>query len=270
MQEIGIEGPRMRLPGQSEEVPFYVQHPAPQPTEFNGSNNGPRPRSGTLETAFVPNSSSLSRPSPSILRNAPNASRTRGESVSSMSKRVDFSLGMKGVSSGDMMGDVYDNNPQARMPSSVHRSQSRLRNDSRDQQELRDSTSATRATSRDDHGRLRFGLGRSSTESQSRLRSGPSGVHRNRFFGRRAGHSMDGAEDDLMEQGMADIPEAGPLSEPADPRTGMITSQAIVPEENTSDGGTLGREMSWEDPPGVGKPLGRSWTEDFELRKLKK
>ena len=271
MQEIGIEGPRMRLPGQSEEVPFYVQHPVSQPTELNSNDSGPRPRSGAQETAFVPNASNLLRRGPSILRNAPDASRTRGESVSSMSKRVDFSLGMKGVSSGDMMGDVYDDNPQARMPSSAHRSQSRSQNNSREQQDLRDNTSATRVTSRDDHGRLRFGLGRSSTESQSRLRRGPSGVHRNRFFGRRAGHSMDGAEDDLMEQGMADIPEIGPLNEPTDSRTGMVTSQAIVPEENTSDGGgTLSRDMSWEDSRGVGKALGRSSTEDFELRNLRK
>ena len=275
MQEIGIEGPRMRIPGQKEDVPFYVQYPVARQTETNSTDNGPYPISDTRETAFVPNAGDGPRKNPSILRHAPNVSRgprARGESVTSMSKRVDFSLGMKGVSSGDMMGDVYDDNPQARMPSIASRSLSHSQNGRASQdKDQRDDRNVAHATSRDYQGRSRFGLHRSSTESQSRLRSSQSGVHRNRFFAHRgAGHSIEGADEDLMEQGMADIPEMGPLRDHSDPRTGMVASQAVRPEGNSSDGGTLGRELSWEDHPSIRKAPLRSRTEDFEMRTLKK
>ena len=107
MIEIEIEGPYMRTAGQKPNVPFYVA--------------GDRFASSTTSTSYGPGHSSqdpdldidripapAARHQGSILRRArTSSSRQRGESVSAMAKRVDFSLGMKDVSSSDIMGDVF-------------------------------------------------------------------------------------------------------------------------------------------------------------------
>ena len=271
MQEIGIEGPRMRIPGQKEDIPFYVQYPVPHTLE-QSSEVGPGPRTGSLsqETAFVPNAADCpgTRQNPSIIRprtSISRPSRTRGESISAMSKRVDFSLGLKDVSSGDMLGDIYEDQNKPRVPdyskiasSSLRDAENRVarEDDARDDATLGSTTSFTGA------GRSRFGLHRSSTDSQTRLRSSRSAVHRNHFFGSRRGKldHPDDVEEDLMEQGMAEIPEAGPSSGHLDPRSGIVSPQAIW----------LNRESDSLPNREVGKKPMRSQTEDFEMTRLGK
>lgn len=277
MQELGIEGPRMRLAGAAENFPMYLQGAYP-PTQSQqpGPNDGlsPGPRSGSLarnETAS-PQDVQQSQPinsHPSILRARAGSSRQRGESLSNMGKRVDFSLGMSSISSGADMGDVYDK-PRARLPTitSPSVSPARGRNSgSRDGRPSEDFDNESLART-------------SSRESQlGKAVSGASGrTHRNRFFGRgrsKLGSAEEGTNMDDLERGisvteMPDIPEAsGPnsatlLDEQSgtmpesrgrgrprrgtasevpntvvsriDPRTGMVSSQAVAPDSAVERG----------------------------------
>ncbi|MCJ1388020.1 hypothetical protein MMC18_000864 [Xylographa bjoerkii] len=281
MQEAGIEGPRMRIPGQKEDTPFYVQHPPYRPTTGDTTAvMGLGPESGLVardarDVPFVPVASGVPCHQRSNLRGGSilnRGGRQRGESVSSMSKRVDFSLGMKDVSASNMMADVYDDNPHIRLPdmskSSVSCSRS-IRNRTVREEDEDDNSELGRTTSRlsrDGDIRSRFGLHCSSTESQSRLNKSYSTIHRNRFFGRR-GRAVDweGADQDLMEQGMADIPESRPTSAKLDPRTGIVSPQAVKIETNSTDGVVT---LSTWDSLDVGKPPERMGTEYLEMRRL--
>jgi len=268
MQEIGIEGPRMRLPGQKQDSPYYFQNMTPDaPSGFtSGVDNGPGPRSGSLsrETPFVPNAADEPPPGrhPSILRHAPStsrATRARGESVSAMSKRVDFSLGMGEISSGDLLSDVYSDRSRPRVPD-FNKSPTRTRGLSNRISEEMDNHTLGRTTSAE-------GASRYSNESQNRLRSSHSAIHRNRFFSRNRGASKDSADQELMEQGMADIPEIAENSRRMDPRSGMISQQAMRTTTNTSNAGLTDAGAGLR---GVGKLPQRSQTDDFEMRRLRK
>ncbi|MCJ1404162.1 hypothetical protein MMC11_007387 [Xylographa trunciseda] len=278
MQEAGIEGPRMRIPGQNEETPFYVQHPPSRSATGDASAGmvlGPESGFVARDARDIPFVTGVPRHQASTLRGGSvfnHGGRQRGESMSSMSKRVDFSLGMKDISASNMMADVYDDNPHVRLPdiskSSLSRSRS-VRNQTVREEAEDDNIGLGRTTSRlsrDGDIRSRFGLHRSSTESQSRLNKSYSTIHRNRFFGRR-GRAMDedGADQDLMEQGMADIPESRSTSAKLDPRTGIVSPQAVKIETNSTDGaGTL---STW-DSRDAGKTPEMIGTENFEMRRL--
>lgn len=284
MQEIGIEGPRKRIPGANEDTPFYYHQTEGRVAENSSSSNseyksGPGPRSGSLarDPAFVPNAADTSgidgnRP---ILRNG--SSRPRGESISAMSKRVDFSLGMKDVSSADIMGDLDSNRSQTRVPNVVTDSSSRSREyrsrsigeDSANRSE--DEATIRRAESRAGNSRSPFGFGRrASTESQSKMRRGNSLLHRNRFFSRGKRSDEGDEERDLMEQGMADIPEAAGQADRIDPRTGTVSPQAVrpstaMPNTGPTSGGapqSFGERMRLEYP-------GKSRTDDVEMRDMR-
>lgn len=221
MQEVGIEGPRMRIPGQKEDLPFYYQHAG----NHNSGQTGPASQSGLFdrETAFVPDEGNSHR-STSMLRRPGSTTRTarnRGESITEMSKRLDFSLGMKDVSSADMMGDLYESvtpsragfrrnsNPSPRTPRTIPE-------EDHPEDDLGRATSTSQS---------RFSLNRTSTESRSKVRGGHSVNHRNRFFSKRSKKEPTGSEyEDLMEQGMADIPEA---LEKIDPRSGLVSPLAV-------------------------------------------
>ena len=234
MQEIGIQGPRANIPGCTSEQPFHVNQQTGL-SSVNTNSNGP---SQQQDPAFVPALNKRpSNPSihqqPSILRNGASVrtARPRGESVSAMSRRVDFSLGVKDVASGNLMGDVYDNEPnQGRLPDIRMPSPSRSRSAKRDDrieeeaeeemeadQKEKKKSKMGRSTSRSDRGsvtspskRSKFGLRRSSTESEAKGRTG-SVIHKNRFFGKKAREREEAEseyQDLMMESGMADIPEA--------------------------------------------------------------
>ncbi|MCJ1296915.1 hypothetical protein MMC34_008483 [Xylographa carneopallida] len=282
MQAAGIEGPRMRLPGQKEGIPFHVQHPSSHPIASDvEAGPGLQPESGFVardarDIPFVPATSDMFRNHSSTYRSGSilnRGGRQRGESVSSMSKRVDFSLGMKDVSASNMMADVYDDNPHIRLPEISKSSFPRSRNvpnhqvvQEEDEDEKTGLGRTTSRLSRDGDSRSRFGLHRSSTESHSRLNKPYSTIHKNRFFGRR-GRATDGdsAEEDLMEQGMADIPESRPVSAKLDPRTGLVSTEAIKIETSSSD--EVGSLSTWESRD-VGKLLERTGVENFEMRRL--
>ncbi|KAI9746126.1 MAG: hypothetical protein M1818_000807 [Claussenomyces sp. TS43310] len=261
MQDLGIEGPRQRLAGQSADVPIYLHgaYPPPPGTQTIDSSqpfDGPGPSSGSLrhELPFVPeagNSVAEIDSHPSILRRG---GRARGESVSQMSKRVDFSLGMSAISSGAEMGDVYEDREKPRIPVMSKTSPSPARGG---------------RTSQDDNS----SLARSST-IDSRLQRVDSGTgsmqtHRNRFFGRskRRGIAEEGTAMQDLEAGvrsltnlssadMPDIPEASgatscsaPITQPLarsgsgskiDPRTGIVSPQAVS-DDRARDRGELPR-----------------------------
>ena len=230
MQDADIQGPRARIPGSAASNPFYQSNISdlPAPNENNNNNDGPGPQSGSLAQERSPrmqhHSSILRRPS-----NMSHTSRARGESISAMSKRVDFSLGMQDMSSGDQMGDIHDNGSRPRVLDS--RSRERNRMSEVPEEDTQEKEPPRRSVSQ----RSRFGIHRASTESQTRLKSSPSVSHRNRFFSRRRGsNSGQGEYEDLMEQGMADIPESRAPSDPMDPRTGTIGSQAMRQYSSTS------------------------------------
>lgn len=293
MQEIGIEGPRRRIPGTNEDTPFYYHQTGGRvPEVSNDSNNehkfGPGPRSGSLarDPAFVPNaadSPNIDR-NRSILRNGSRMSRSRGESISAMSKRVDFSLGMKDVSSADIMGDLDDSRSQTRVldirtDSNSRSRETRARIVEEDEANRReDEATIRRAESRTGNSRSPFGLGRrTSTDSQSKMRRGNSLTHRNRFFSRGKRTDEGDEERDLMEQGMADIPEVAGLSDRMDPRTGIVSPQAVRPstESENSDAAipAAGRKssgglQSFEERMRLEHPGGFR-TEDFEMRNMR-
>lgn len=242
MHEIGMEGPRMRWPGATSQFPMHLHDayppqytPAPPPSSTD--DPGPGPRSGSLArevppypepmdptapNPIMPPQSQPLRNHPSILRNrgfSTSHSRQRGESISAMGKRVDFSLGMSAISSGADFGDVYEDRKPVLPPTITHTSpspaptpglgrgsSSRVRGS-----EERDSSSVARTGSRDSNNNP---LGKVVSGSSS------SKTHRNRFFGRigrsRLGAADEGMDLDDLEAGnrevtvddLPDIPEA--------------------------------------------------------------
>lgn len=282
MQEVGIEGPLKRLPGQKEDAPYYVQYtnlvgPASSNT---GGDNGLRPQSGSLirDPAAAADTGDQLSHKRSILRQPSDASRRtrrpRGESITAMAKRVDFSLGMKDVSSsGDMMGDLYENVSPRRIPGARRESASRARDmrdriAEEDEDEFR-KESQGRSTSRTAESTSRFRLQRSSTETGSKLRRSFSSIHRNRFFPRHGGQNNRGEYEDLMEQGMADIPESAGSSGRLDPRSGQVSSQAVrMTTEADLDRGRLPGSPTHDEQLPLPGPA-RSQTENLEMRNMK-
>lgn len=281
MQEVGIEGPLKRLPGAKEEAPYYVQY---SNRGFPPNSNAPDDddsgaRSGSLvrdhaSTSNIGNRTPL-RHQRSILRQPTSATgssgRPRGESISAMAKRVDFSLGMKDVSSGGLMGDLYEDVSPNRMPGIRRNSASRSREArgrilEEDEEQLNTEGDA-RPASRAVEGSHRYGLHRSSTESGSRIKRSFSSIHRNRFFPRHARRNSKGEYEDLMEQGMADIPESVGARGLIDPRSGTVSPQAVrMTTESDLARGSV--PLATTQHAGF-QPPARSQTENYEMRDMK-
>ncbi|PYH38230.1 Mechanosensitive ion channel family [Aspergillus neoniger CBS 115656] len=112
LQEIGIEGPRMNLQGARVDIPFHVAgFPSHNMGAPPGSSDGRPPPTPVYQHDSIPENtgSSSSVRQHSILRRGADAAaaRARGDSMLTR-KHVDFSLGMRDVSSGDVMGDVFE------------------------------------------------------------------------------------------------------------------------------------------------------------------
>ncbi|KAF2729661.1 hypothetical protein EJ04DRAFT_446792 [Polyplosphaeria fusca] len=261
MSECGIEGPRMRYPGQKESFPMYLQNLPHEATPGVGHNGNPDNPSGVLhkesqdEPLVPPPSGGTENQAPtrfgSILRTG---GRSRGESMAAMGRRVDFSLGMRDINAADMGGDVFDDrDSQARTRAMI-----RVNSPSRHSQERsRASHDTGRSTS------ISQRLHRAPTESmQSRERS----IHRNRFFGR--GHRGQADEEAGMTN-MADIPESGFNSskEKLDPRSGIVSPEAMradYDDRATSSGALPGTA----DTDRTFLPPNRAQTDTFEMRRL--
>ncbi|KAF2836327.1 hypothetical protein M501DRAFT_997085 [Patellaria atrata CBS 101060] len=237
MQEIGIEGPRMRYPGQKESFPVYLQN-IPHIGDPNGilkSDTQVPPSVAPTEQNQVPHSST----------------RARGETLAAMGRRVDFSLGMKDVSSGNYTGDVFedDSRSRVRIPAEYRSPKRRSQDQSRVSGEVvgRSSSISSSAMPR---------LNRIGTDtSAARNRTN----HRNRFFGRNRGQDDEAV---LMESGMADIPEnRTPGGHRIDPRSGMI-SPAAVRIDNQEHAGP-----SSTPAPALHHPA-RSMTDSIEMTRI--
>lgn len=272
MQEIGIEGPQQRIAGQQEENPFYYAAAASKPPFEQadlGSDQGPGPQSGSLARRTP---SLRQQGSHSILREGSIASRKRGESISQMSRRYDFNR-----EASDVMGEVYSQSP-ARPPPEIRRTSASRTRIAEEKAEFDDEQRIAKVERNETSRPSRFrSLHRTSTDTQQlRLRTGGNSVHRNRFFPRRGQRdSLDGADQDLMEQGMADIPESRNSVVRMDPRSGALGSQAVRMDTNTSYAGSQHSLQSGKpvtgagalEEGGFGAPE-RARTETYEMRRM--
>jgi small-conductance mechanosensitive channel len=236
IQECGIEGPRMRYPGQKESFPVYLQNLQNPATPGVGQNGNPDNPSGSINNrpidepfvgpakdsgnTDIPNTGSAPNRQPSILRQAGPSGRQRGESIAAMGRRVDFSLGMGSMGLNDPSGDVLDDREtEARNRATVIRvtSPSRHSNDRGSETGGRQSIESGHSTS----------IQRVGTNSSLGAKER---THRNRFFSRNRGADE--------EVGMAGIPEADydtpPRTNTLDPRSGLISPQAVRLDTNES------------------------------------
>ncbi len=274
MQELGIEGPRRNNAGWRSDIPYYMQLPPGAPPlvggNFNGTDTDDRNHASETIMGDPIHQTPIHAPAlghPSILRRRPSTGqlgRPRGESLSAMSKRVDFSLGMKDVSSGEQLSDVYEDRARPQYEN-VIRESNRIEEERRTS-ESQDRDGPARSSSRDQShhmsGILRrsttqsFGGGGNNRPSMSTHRASVSSqeTHRNRFLHRfnRTGRSMDQPRDSLAEEGQA------PPLRPLDARSGNVSSQAVRMDSNAS--------ASVEPFPAM-QPT-NSHAEDFELRRV--
>lgn len=319
-QELGIEGPQMRYPGQRQSFPVYLQNVPHQQTPGTGHGGHPdnpygfhpdedggqqdppfvAPVPGREDTTgSVPASVSRARGG-SILRPSGSTAggpRARGESISQMNRRVDFSLGMRNLASSDLHGDVYESRSRERMPIEITQaSRERERVAELDELNARRShetaNNNARSTSRDFAPKISGGLLRRSTESSRTQPRHP--MHHNRFLG--VGRRSDaGDEQHMMESGMADIPEegrgrsggasggatgAGGAGSPSansnerlDPRSGLISPAAWRLHTNESNIKPPPSMAGGDGPAdfhggGGHTPLARSQTENYEMRRF--
>ncbi|OQO07072.1 hypothetical protein B0A48_07638 [Cryoendolithus antarcticus] len=271
MQELGIEGPLMRHAGLKQSFPMYYQ-PVPyahvpgmgvggqpdvpdgyQPDELHAAESGrDAPIGSALDghnsrTGSAPFSPASQRVRGGSILRDPSHNRNRRESLSTTNRRVDFSLGASANTSSNEGGDVYEDRERDRLPANIaemlsrrHAADRRLSSESAS----RNSGDAGHSSSlsRQETG----GLLRRATDNSHGSR-GPS--HRNRFQRWRPG---TGDEAELMENGMADIPEVPPS-----------TANSGTRLENR--GGVAWRD---EREAAAMRPLGRSVTEGIEMRRL--
>lgn len=267
IQECGIEGPRMRYPGQKESFPVYLQNLQNPTTPGMGmgghpDNPGGQVNNQAMDEPFVAPANGATEPpfgaapgrQPSILRPAGQASRQRGESIATMGRRVDFSLGMGSMGLNDPSGDVLDDREtEARNRATLSRvtSPSRHADDHTFQSGARASVDSGRSTS----------IQRVGTDASLQARER---THRNRFFNR----NRRGDEEAAME----DIPEAehdSPKVKKLDPRTGLVSPRAVrmstdesrVPQSSGALPGTADSDRTFAHPS-------RAQTDTFEMRRI--
>ncbi|KAJ9615596.1 hypothetical protein H2200_001671 [Cladophialophora chaetospira] len=252
MQELGIEGPRHNQAGWKPDVPYYMQLPpgAPPLIGRNGVNDTHGGPPATILGDPIQQTPAVGAPPmqyPSALRRRPSTGqlgRARGESISAMAKRVDFSLGMRDVSSGEQLSDVYEDRDRSQYREVIQES-NRIEEERR-VSESQDREGRGRSSSREGHAMSGI-LRRSTTQSfagannhRAMLREGgphrgsvsSNETHRNRFLGRfnRTGRSMDQPRDSLAEEGQA------PPIPRIDQRSGQVSAQAVRNDSNTSGG----------------------------------
>lgn len=275
MQQTGIEGSYMRNPGYRQSFPMYINrvpyhqvpgegygghpdnplgHPYP-----SGPENGQPQDDYPQDPPFVPaRLEDTENGQPPRMRSGSvfgSTGRPRGESVSAMNKRVDFSLGARDFRSSDFAGDVYTDRNRNEIPINVHNaSVSRERSAQRRSQEERVRQSLESARS---HSSGRDALGSPDLIRRSTTNSLNRPAHRNRFFGRSQAHDHQSA----LESGMvmAGIPEGSESQGRIDPRSGLTSSAAV--RTSTDESNINPAAMS-------GGALGRSQTEDFEMGRV--
>ncbi|KAH9879377.1 hypothetical protein J1614_002816 [Plenodomus biglobosus] len=261
IQECGIEGPRMRYPGQKESFPVYMQNLQNAPTPGVGVNGTPDNPNGNIrneaqDAPFVtpmdgntgsPSAASVPGRRASIIRQPGSSNRPGAESLSAMGRRVDFSLGMKSMGLDDPSGDVLDDREnESRTRATVVR----VTSPSRSQDRVRQSEDSGHSTS----------IQRVGTNASSIARER---VHKNRFFSRSRGNDE--------ENGMGIIPEADspPNGQKIDPRTGLLSARAVrgsLDDSVVAASGALPHTADSEKP--FAKPS-RSQTDRYEMRRFR-
>lgn len=267
IQECGIEGPRMRYPGQKESFPVYLQNLQNPATPGAGINGTPDHPNGNVQNQaqdqpFVaPLDGSTDSPAAatnipgrraSILRQpgqTNQASRPRAESLAAMGRRVDFSLGMKSMGLDDPSGDVLDDRENE---SRARATMVRITSPSRSQDRSRQSEDSARSTS----------IQRVSTNASSTARER---VHKNRFFSR---NRNGGDEENVM--GVIPESDTPPASKKLDPRSGLISPQAIrssfdithMPQSSGAMPSTADSERTFAHPS-------RAQTDNIEMRRFR-
>ncbi|CZS89190.1 hypothetical protein WAI453_010358 [Rhynchosporium graminicola] len=237
MNELGIEGPRMRLAGATENFPMHLHdayaHTTPgQGPDSNHPDDGPGPRSGSLarETPF--DSTAPQQPvrsHASILRNRTDSvSRHRGESIGQMGKRVDFSLGMSAISSGADFGDVYEDRkpfvPPPRITTTSASSATGHHSSSKER------TSKDRRGSEEE-------LHRTSTRDSQFSNGGSAKTHKNRFFARNRSKLGTAEEGTILEDLEAGTREFGKEDLPDIPEaSGSLSAHLLREEERDREG----------------------------------
>ncbi|PYI18106.1 Mechanosensitive ion channel family [Aspergillus violaceofuscus CBS 115571] len=211
LQEIGIEGPRMNLQGAGVDIPFHIAgFPQPHMPATPGSRDGhPPPTPIGDNHGYAPENTGFSSATrhPSILRKGMNtaAARARGDSMLSR-KHVDFSLGMRDISSGDVMGDVFEDR-RARVEDIVRttnreNTERRIQEEEEEEAERQSRNSSSRRRSNSNLSVPSTSrAGRRSVDSQGG--HSVTSITHNRFF-RHHRSSVSRAPDDLMEQGRSD------------------------------------------------------------------
>jgi small-conductance mechanosensitive channel len=206
LQEIGIEGPRMNWPGAKHGMPLHVAYgnrPVTPPEAKEEFDN-----EVAIEDSNLPensgSSTGVSGRQHSILRKGMNTAARRAQGQPASRKHVDFSLGMSSMSSGDIMGDVFeDRSPQIEdIVRSTNRetAERRIQEEAEEEEERRSATSSRTSKHRRPSNTSAFSpSGRPSTDAHS-VRSAASTVSRNRFFRHRS--SISHNHEDMMEQGV--------------------------------------------------------------------
>jgi len=270
IQECGIEGPRMRYPGQKESFPVYLQNLQNPATPGVGRNGHPDNPTGNFDnqpvdepfvapatggSADASNTGAVPARNTSILRQPGQPGRQRGESIAAMGRRVDFSLGMGSMGLNDPSGDVLDDREtEARNRATVVR----VTSPSRHSQERAPETGARASL---DSGRS-TSIQRVGTNASLQARER---THRNRFFSR----NRHGDE----ETGMADIPEVehdSPKNNKLDPRSGIISPQAMrrsaddtgIPRSSGALPTTADSDRTFAHPS-------RAQTDNIEMRRMR-
>lgn len=283
MQAIGIEGPLKRLPGQKAEAPYYVHYSNPMALQQQKDSDNHDQSALGQETSFSPRGRDDSENGPMRsgsrqLADSLHSRRPRNESISAMAKRVDFSLGIKDVSSGDIMGDLYDDKGQNTVIGTQRGSFSHsrdMRNIAEEKEEDPREETLDRSSSKLKDMGSRYRLHRTSTESGSRMKRGLSAIRSNRLFPRHGRKNSTSEYEDLMEQGVQESSEA---SGNETPRSRQYVSKATrtATDSDTSHGvlpgSDLGQRADRHNRGEHGLPglPTRSQTESFELKDLER
>jgi small-conductance mechanosensitive channel len=215
LQEIGIEGPRMNWPGAKHGMPLHVAYAnrpvtPPKPDDAHDDEVAIEDNASALPENSG-SSTGVSGRQHSILRKGMDTAAARARGQSSSRKHVDFSLGMSSMSSGDIMGDVFeDRSVQIEdivRASNREAAERRIQEEAEEEEERRSRTSKSRRSSRQS---ALSPSGRPSTDAHS-VRSGVSSISRNRFFRHRS--SISHNREDMMEQGNVSAPPPAAASE---------------------------------------------------------
>ncbi|ODH47394.1 hypothetical protein GX48_06497 [Paracoccidioides brasiliensis] len=252
LQEVGIEGPRMNMIGARQELPYHISHEGAPPTYTNGRGPDSSMPDEPTDPQLVAesrdalgdlghgHSTGLNRHA-SILRRRSSTTMNSRARQGSISKRVDFSLGMSELSAGDSMSDVHTDRRHPKVNDII-------RNANRESEERRrkeqEEAEAQRRVSE-----LEESRSRSSVDSHpSRLVASAglppthgslsSPIHRERFFSRLGSRSSRKgkssvrnkdhvtADTELMEQGRYTGLSYIPSHDPLDPQSGSDSTRA--------------------------------------------